>query len=267
MFEQVFDLYVCVLLEDDVVVMCMFNDVLKLVFEGQDVVIFNLGVLVKVLVEFWQIVLVSIGVKVDVVVIEVLYVKVLCDLKCCVIKSVIEDNEYVEDQKLVWIIYSCQLFDLGKVCLLFVVSLVDDVSLVLCKQFIDVYVQVLQSGVCMLVSGIFILYLVKDNGYWYSGNFDDLVGIVVGVLVLFEDWMQDVQVVNVLKVIGVFGCDLLLQQYCVCVVKIVLDQISGVDVMVEELKVKVKVKLVEDMMQECKVLCLIVEMMWIDECV
>ncbi|UUS15663.1 hypothetical protein NMB32_08665 [Stenotrophomonas sp. CD2] len=156
--------------------------------------------------------------------------------------------------------------DLGKVRPLFAASLAADASPASRKQFTDAYTQALQSGARAPVSGTFTLYPAKDNGYWYSGNFDDLVGTVAGALAPFEDWMQDAQAANAPKVTGVPGCDLLLQQHRACVAKIAPDQISGVDAMAEELKAKAQVQSADEMTQECKALRPIAEMMWTDEC-
>ncbi|WP_216074272.1 hypothetical protein, partial [Acinetobacter baumannii] len=70
---------------------------------------------------------------------EALYAKALRDSKCRATKSVIEDNEYVEAQKLARISYSCQVPDLGKVRPLFAASLADDASPAARKQFTDAY--------------------------------------------------------------------------------------------------------------------------------
>ena len=255
-----------VLLEDDAAATRTLNDALKPAFEGQDAVTPNPGALAKALAEPWQTVLASTGAKVDAAATEALYAKALRDSKCRATKSVIEDNEYVEDQKLARISYSCQLPDLGKVRPLFAASLADDASPAARKQFTDAYAQALQTGARVPVSGTFTLYPAKDNGYWYSGNFDDLVGTVAGALAPFEDWMQDAQAANAPKVTGVPGCDLLLQQHRSCVAKIAPDQIGGVDAMAEELKAKAKVQSSDEMTQECKALRPIAEMMWTDAC-
>lgn len=264
--EQAFDLYARVLLEDDAAATRTLNDALKPAFEGQDAVTPNPGALAKALAEPWQTVLASAGDKSDAAATEALYAKALRDSKCRATKSVVEDNEYVEDQKLARITYSCQLPDLGKVRPLFAASLASDASPAARKQFTDAYTQALQSGVRVPVSGTFTLYPAKDNGYWYSGNFDDLVGTVAGALAPFEDWMQDAQAASAPKVTGVPGCDLLLQQHRACVAKIAPEQISGVDAMAEELKAKAQVQSAEEMTQECKALRPITEMMWTDEC-
>ncbi|UQA23178.1 MULTISPECIES: hypothetical protein [unclassified Stenotrophomonas] len=264
--EQAFDLYARVLLEDDAAATRTLNDALKPAFEGQDAVTPNPGALAKALAEPWQTVLASAGDKSDAAATEALYAKALRDSKCRATKSVVEDNEYVEDQKLARITYSCQLPYLGKVRPLFAASLASDASPAARKQFTDAYTQALQSGVRVPVSGTFTLYPAKDNGYWYSGNFDDLVGTVAGALAPFEDWMQDAQAASAPKVTGVPGCDLLLQQHRACVAKIAPEQISGVDAMAEELKAKAQVQSAEEMTQECKALRPIAEMMWTDEC-
>jgi hypothetical protein len=263
--EQAFDLYARVLLEDDAAATRTLNDALKPAFEGQDAVTPNPGAGQGA----GRTVAGRAGQhrrKADAAATEALYAKALRDSKCRATKSVIEDNEYVEDQKLARITFSCQVPDLGKVRPLFAASLAADASPAARKQFTDAYTQALQSGARVPVSGTFTLYPAKDNGYWYSGNFDDLVGTVAGALAPFEDWMQDAQAASAPKVTGVPGCDLLLQQHRACVAKIAPDQISGVDAMAEELKAKAKVKSAEDMTQECKALRPIAEMMWTDEC-
>ncbi len=190
--EQAFDLYARVLLEDDAAATRTLNDALKPAFDGQDAVTPNPGALAKALAEPWQVVLASTGAKADAATSEALYAKALRDSKCRASKSVIEDNEYVDDQKLARITFSCQVPDLGKVRPLFAASLAADASPASRKQFTDAYTQALQSGARVPVSGTFTLYPAKDNGYWYSGNFDDLVGTVTGALAPFEEWMQDV---------------------------------------------------------------------------
>ncbi|OBU48619.1 hypothetical protein [Stenotrophomonas maltophilia] len=264
--EQTFDLYARVLLEDDATATRTLNDALKPAFEGQDAVTPNPGALAKALAEPWQTVLASTGASIDAAATEALYAKALRDSKCRATQSVIEDNEYVEDQKLARITYICQMPDLAKVRTLFAASLADHASPASRKQFTDAYTQALQSGARVPVSGTFTLYPAKDNGYWYSGNFDDLVGTVAGALAPFEDWMQDAQAANAPKVTGIPGCDLLLQQHRSCVAKIAPDQISGVDAMAEELKAKAQVQSAEEMTQECKALRPLAEMMWTDEC-
>ncbi|MBO8042243.1 hypothetical protein J6396_31830, partial [Pseudomonas aeruginosa] len=211
--EQAFDLYARTLLEDDPAATRTLNDALKPAFEGQDAVTPTPGALAKALAEPWQTVLASAGDKTGAAATEALYAKALRDSKCRATKSVVEDNEYVEDQKLARISFSCQVPDLGKVRPLFAASLAADASPASRKQFTDAYTQALQSGARVPVSGTFTLYPAKDNGYWYSGNFDDLVGTVAGALAPFEDWMQDVQAASAPKVTGVPGCDLLLQQH------------------------------------------------------
>jgi hypothetical protein len=264
--EQAFDLYARVLLEDDAAATRSLNDALKPAFEGKDAVTPTPGALAKALAEPWQTVLASTGAKVDAAATEALYAKALRDSKCRATQSVIEDNEYVEDKKLARISYSCQVPDLGKVRPLFAASLAADASPAVRKQFTDAYTQALQTGARVPVGGTFILYPAKDNGYWYSGNFDDLVGTVAGALAPFEEWMQDAQAASAPKVTGVPGCDLLLQQHRACVAKIAPEQISGVDAMAEELKAKAQVQSPEEMTQECKALRPIAEMMWTDAC-
>jgi len=264
--EQTFDLYARVLLEDDAAATRTLNDALKPAFEGQDAVTPNPGALAKALAEPWQTVLASTGAKVDAAATEALYAKALRDAKCRATQSVIEDNEYVEDQTLARITYTCQMPDLGKVRPLFAASLADHASPASRKQFTDAYTQALQSGARVPVSGTFTLYPAKDNGYWYSGNVDDLVGTVADALAPFEDWMQDAQAASAPKVTGIPGCDLLLQQHRACVAKVAPDQIGGVDAMAEELKAKAQVQSADEMTQECKALRPLAEMMWTDEC-
>lgn len=264
--EQTFDLYARALLEDDTSATRTLNDALKPAFEGQDSLTPERGALAKGLAEPWHAMLAASGSQVDVAAVEAMYAKALLDTKCRTSKSVIEDNEYVDDEKLARITFACQVPDLGKVRPLFAASLADDASPATRRQFTEAYTQALQGGPRQSVTGTFTLYPAKDNGYWYSSNFDDLVGTVVGALAPFEDWMQDAEAASAPKVTGVPGCDLLLQQHRSCVSKIAPDQISGVDAMAEELKAKAKVKSAEEMTQECKALRPIAEMMWTDEC-
>ena len=144
--EQAFDLYARVLLEDDAAATRTLNDALKPAFEGQDAVTPNPGALAKALAEPWQVVLASAGAKADAAATEALYAKALRDSKCRATKSVIEDNEYVEGQKLARIAFSCQVPDLGNVRPLFAASLAADASPAARKQFTDAYTQALQSA-------------------------------------------------------------------------------------------------------------------------
>lgn len=264
--EQAFDLYARALLEDDAAATRSLNEALKPAFEGQNALTPTPGALAKALAGPWQAVLASTGAKPDTAAAEALYAKALRDSKCRATEGVIEDNEYLEEQKLARITFSCQVPNLDKVRPLFAASLAADASPASRKQFTDAYTQALQSAARVPVSGTFTLYPAKDNGYWYSGNFDDLVGTVTGALAPFEEWMQDAQAATAPKVTGVPGCDLLLQQHRACVAKIAPDQLSGVDAMAEELKAKAQVKSANEMTQECKALRPIAEMMWTDEC-
>jgi hypothetical protein len=133
-------------------------------------------------------------------------------------------------------------------------------------RFTEAYTKGLQRGPRKAVTGTLTLYTAKDKGYWYSSNFDDLVGPVLGALAPFEEWLQDVEAAKAPKVTGVPACDLLLQQHRSCVAKIAPDQISGVDAMAEELKAKTQVMSAEEMTQECKSLRPMAEMMWTDAC-
>lgn len=59
---------------------------------------------------------------------------------------------------------------------------------------------------------------------------------------------------------------LLLQQHRQCVAKIAPEQLNGVDAMADELRDKAQTQSVEAMVQECKALRSIAEMMWTDAC-
>ncbi|KAF1014016.1 MAG: hypothetical protein GAK31_03039 [Stenotrophomonas maltophilia] len=264
--EQAFDLYARTLLEDNAAATRALNDALKPAFEGQDAVTPTPGALAKALAEPWQTVLAGTGAKVDATATEALYAKVLRDSKCRATQSVIEDNAYVEDQKLARITFRCQVPDLGTVRPLFAASVAPDASAAVRRQFTAAYTQALQRGARVPVGGTFTLYPAKDNGYWYSGNADDLVGTVAGALAPFEAWMQDAQAAAAPNVTGVPGCDLLLQQHRSCVAKIAPDQLTGVDAMAEELKAKAQVRSADEMTQECKALRPIAQMMWTEAC-
>lgn len=263
--EQTFDLYARALLEDDAAATRTLNDALKPAFDGQDSLTPVPGMMAQVLAEPWQTVLAVAGVKGDPAAAEAMYAKALKASQCRATRSTVEDNEYVDDQKIARVDFSCQLVDLDSVRPLFTASLSGDDKAAR-TQFTEAYTKGLQSGPRKAVTGTLTLYTAKDKAYWYSSNFDDLVGPVLGALAPFEEWLQDVEAAKAPKVTGVPGCDLLLQQHRSCVAKIAPDQISGVDAMAEELKAKAQVMSAEEMTQECKSLRPMAEMMWTDEC-
>lgn len=263
--EQTFDLYARALLEDDAAATRSLNEALKPAFSGEDALTPTPGGLAKALSEPWLTVLATTGAKVDPAAAEALYATALKGSRCRATRSSVEDNEYVDDQKIAKVDFSCQLVDLSSVRPLFAASLSDG-SPATRTRFTEAYTKALQSGTRRPVTGTLTLYTAKDNAYWYSGNFDDLVGPVLGQLAPFEDWLQDAEAAKAPKVTGVPGCDLLLQQHRACVAKIAPDQVSGVDAMAEELKAKAQVQSPEEMTQECKALRPIAEMMWTDEC-
>jgi hypothetical protein len=238
---------------------------LKPAFDGQDSVTPVPGMMAQALAEPWQIVLDVAGVKGDPAAAEAMYAKVLKASQCRATRSTVEDNEFVDDQKIAKVDFSCQLADLGSVQPLFLASLTSDEQATRAR-FTEAYTKALQSGPRKAVTGTLTLYTAKDKGYWYSSNFDDLVGPVLDALAPFDGWMQDVEAAKAPKVTGVPACDLLLQQHRSCVAKIAPDQISGVDAMTEELKAKTQVMSAEEMTQECKALRPMAEMRWTDEC-
>nr|WP_231109293.1 hypothetical protein [Stenotrophomonas maltophilia] len=137
--EQTFDLYARALLEDDTSATRTLNDALKPAFEGQDSLTPERGALAKGLAEPWHAMLAASGSQVDVAAVEAMYAKALLDTKCRTSKSVIEDNEYVDDEKLARITFACQVPDLGKVRPLFAASLADDASPATRRQFTEAY--------------------------------------------------------------------------------------------------------------------------------
>ncbi|AWH31963.1 MULTISPECIES: hypothetical protein [Stenotrophomonas] len=263
--EQTFDLYARALLEDDTAATARLNEALKPAFNGEDALSPPAGALAKALAEPWQVVLAGAGAKADPAAAEAMYAKALQGSQCRATGSQVEDNEYVDDQKIATVQFRCQAVDLSGVRPLFAESLAEGTPATRIR-FTQAYTQALQSGPRQPITGSLKLYTAKDGAFWYSANFDDLIGPVVGALAPFDEWMQDAAAADAPKVTGVPGCDLLLQQHRSCVAKIAPDQISGVDAMAEELKAKAQVQSAEAMTQECKALRPVAEMMWTDEC-
>lgn len=194
-----------------------------------------------------------------------MYAKVLKASTCRATGSSIEDNEYVDDQKIATVEFTCQVANLDSVRPLFSASM-QHPEPANSTRFIEAYTQALNSGSQRTVKGSQKLYSGAGQAYWFSGSFDELVTPVLEAIAPFQAWMEDAEAASAPKVTGVPGCDLLLQQHRSCVAKIAPEQLSGVDAMAEELKDKAQVLSADEMTQECKALRSIAQMMWTDEC-
>ncbi len=263
--EQSLDLYARVLIEDDAAAARTLNDALRSAHNGEDAITPTPGALAKALAEPWMALQASVGAKADAAATEALYASVLKASKCRATGSSVEDNEYVDGQKIATVEFSCQVANLDSVRPLFTASM-QNPEPANSTRFIDAYTQALKSGTQRTVTGSQKLYSGAEQAYWFSGSFDELVTPVLEAVAPFQLWMEDAQAASAPKVTGVPGCDLLLQQHRSCVAKIAPDQISGVDAMAEELKAKAQVLSADEMTQECKALRPIAQMMWTDEC-
>ncbi|HDS1037210.1 TPA: hypothetical protein QDZ42_000192 [Stenotrophomonas maltophilia] len=263
--EQTLDLYARVLVEDDAAAARTLNDSMRAAHNGEDVLTPTPGGLAKALAEPWMALQASIGGKADAAQTEALYAKVLKASKCRATGSSIENNEYLDDQKVATVEFTCQVVDLESVRPLFTASMAEDDAQAR-PRFVEAYTQALKSGATRPVKGTQTLYSDANQTYWSSGSFDNLITPVLEAIAPFQVWMEDAEAAKAPKVTGVPGCDLLLQQHRSCVAKIAPAQISGVDAMAEELKAKAQAQSAEAMTQECKALRPIAEMMWTDEC-
>ncbi len=264
--EQTFDLYARVMLEDDAAAARTLNDALRPAYDGQDPIDFNKGAFATALASPLQGLLTAAGT--DDARIKAMPAVVAANLArsgCRAQRSTLRDNDAVDGAKIATVDFSCQVTALDGLRPLFDASVADNTPAGL-KRFTDAYVAALSSGPRREVLGTVDLYPAKDNGYWYSGNLDALVAPVVDALLPFDAWQQDATAKDAPTVTGVASCDLLLQQHRQCVAKIAPEQLNGVDAMAEELKDKAQTQSVEAMVQECKALRSIVEMMWTDAC-
>jgi|GEM_PF-152868 len=263
--EQTLDLYARVLIEDDAAAARTLNDTMRSAHDGKDAVTPTPGALAKALAEPWMALQARVGGTPDAAATEALYAKVLKASTCRATGSSIEDNEYVDDQKIATVDFTCKVVDLASVRPLFTDSMTseDPASR---TRFIEAYTQALKSGTQRTVKGSQKLYSGAEQAYWFSGSFDELVTPVLESIAPFQLWMEDAEAASAPKVTGVPGCDLLLQQHRRCVAKIAPEQISGVEAMADELKAKAQVKSADEMTQECKALRPIAQMMWTDEC-
>ena len=264
--EQTFDLYARVMLEDDAAAARTLNDALRPAYDGQDPIDFNKGAFATALASPLQGLLTAAGT--DEARIKAMPAVVAANLgktHCRAQRSTLRDNDAVDGAKIATVDFSCQVTALDGLRPLFDASVADNTPAGL-KRFTDAYVAALSSGPRREVLGTVDLYPAKDNGYWYSGNLDALVAPVVDALLPFDAWQQDAAAKDAPTVTGVASCDLLLQQHRQCVAKIAPEQLNGVDAMAEELKDKAQTQSVEAMVQECKALRSIVEMMWTDAC-
>lgn len=264
--EQTFDLYARVMLEDDAAAARTLNDALRPAYDGQDPIDFNKGAFATALASPLQGLLTAAGT--DDARIKAMPAVVAANLgktHCRAQRSTLRDNDAVDGAKIATVDFSCQVTALDGLRPLFDASVANNTPAGL-KRFTDAYVAALSSGPRREVLGTVDLYPAKDNGYWYSGNLDALVAPVVDALLPFDAWQQDAAAKDAPTVTGVASCDLLLQQHRQCVAKIAPEQLNGVDAMAEELKDKAQTQSVEAMVQECKALRSIVEMMWTDAC-
>lgn len=264
--EQTFDLYARVMLEDDAAAARTLNDALRPAYDGQDPIDFNKGAFATALASPLQGLLTAAGT--DDARIKAMPAVVAANLgktHCRAQRSTLRDNDAVDGAKIATVDFSCQVTALDDLRPLFDASVANNTPAGL-KRFTDAYVAALSSGPRREVLGTVDLYPAKDNGYWYSGNLDALVAPVVDALLPFDAWQQDAAAKDAPTVTGVASCDLLLQQHRQCVAKIAPEQLNGVDAMAEELKDKAQTQSVEAMVQECKALRSIVEMMWTDAC-
>jgi len=264
--EQTFDLYARVMLEDDAAAARTLNDALRPAYDGQDPIDFNKGAFATALASPLQGLLTAAGT--DDARIKAMPAVVAANLgktHCRAQRSTLRDNDAVDGAKIATVDFSCQVTALDGLRPLFDASVADNTPAGL-KRFTDAYVAALSSGPRREVLGTVDLYPAKDNGYWYSGNLDALVAPVVDALLPFDAWQQEAAAKDAPTVTGVASCDLLLQQHRQCVAKIAPEQLNGVDAMAEELKDKAQTQSVEAMVQECKALRSIVEMMWTDAC-
>lgn len=264
--EQTFDLYARVMLEDDAAAARTLNDALRPAFDGQDSLEFNKGAFAGALAAPLQGLLAAAGS--DNARIEAMPAVVAANLgktRCRAQGSTLRDNDAVDGAKVAAVDFTCQVTVLDGLRPLFDASVADNTPAGL-KRFTDAYVAALGSGPRREVRSSVDLYPAKDNGYWYSGNLDALVAPVVEALLPFDAWQQEVAAKDAPTVTGVASCDLLLQQHRQCVAKIAPEQLNGVDAMAEELKDKAQTQSVEAMVQECKALRPIAEMMWTDAC-
>lgn len=264
--EQTFDLYARVMLEDDAAAARTLNDALRPAFDGQDSLEFNKGAFAGALAAPLQGLLAAAGS--DNARIEAMPAVVAANLgktRCRAQGSTLRDNDAVDGAKVATVDFTCQVTALDGLRPLFDASVADNTPAGL-KRFTDAYVAALSTGPRREVHGSVDLYPAKENGYWYSGNLDALVAPVVEALLPFDAWQQEAAAKDAPTVTGVASCDLLLQQHRQCVAKIAPDQLNGVDAMADELRDKAQTQSVEAMVQECKALRSIAEMMWTDAC-
>ena len=264
--EQTFDLYARVMLEDDAAAARTLNDALRPAFDDQDSLEFNKGAFAGALAAPLQGLLAAAGS--DNARIESMPAVVAANLgktRCRAQGSTLRDNDAVDGAKVATVDFTCQVTALDGLRPLFDASVADNTPAGL-KRFTDGYVAAVSSGPRREVRGSVDLYPAKDNGYWYSGNLDALVAPVVEALLPFDAWQQEAAAKDAPTVTGVASCDLLLQQHRQCVAKIAPEQLNGVDAMADELRDKAQTQSVEAMVQECKALRPIAEMMWTDAC-
>jgi hypothetical protein len=264
--EQTFDLYARVMLEDDAAAARALNDSLRPAFDGQDSLEFNKGAFAGALAAPLQGLLAAAGS--DNARIEAMPAVVAANLgktRCRAQSSTLRDNDAVDGAKVATVDFTCQVTVLDSLRPLFDASVADNTPAGL-KRFTDAYVAAVSSGPRREVRGSVDLYPAKDNGYWYSGNLDALVAPVVEALLPFDAWQQEAAAKDAPTLTGVASCDLLLQQHRQCVAKIAPEQLPGVDAMADELRDKAQTQSVEAMVQECKALRSIAEMMWTDAC-
>lgn len=264
--EQTFDLYARVMLEDDAAAARTLNDALRPAFDGQDALEFNKGAFAAALAAPLQGLLAAAGS--DTARIESMPAVVAANLgntRCRAQGSTLGNNDAGDGAKVATVTFTCQVTALDGLRPLFDASLADNTPAGL-KRFTDGYVAAISNGPRRQVRGSVYLSPAKEDRYWYSGNPDALVAPVVEALLPFDAWQQEIAAKDAPAVTGVASCDLLLQQHRQCVAKIAPEQLNGVDAMADELRDKAQTHSVEGMVQECKALRRIAEMMWTDAC-
>lgn len=264
--EQTFDLYAQVLLEDDATAARTLNAALRPAFASKDAVTLTPGELATALAAPLQALLArQEGADRASATVTELISTTLHQTRCRARHAQLRDNTAVDGATIAAVTFSCQVPTLDSLRPLFDAGLREDSAENL-KRFTDAYLAALRDGPRHALTGEIDLYPAKGNGYWYSGNLDNLVSPVVDALLPFNTWSQAAAAEAAPKVTGVPTCDLLLAQHRQCIAKIAPEQSSGVDAMAEELKTKALTMSPEAMTRECKALRSMAEAMWGDDC-
>lgn len=264
--EQTYDLYARMLLEDDATAARALNDALRPAFDGKDALTHEPGAFAKALAAPLQGLLTAAGG--DAATREAMPAVVAANLaktQCRAQRSALRDNDAVEGSTVATVEVTCQVTALDSLRPLFDTTMQENDAAAM-KHFMDTYVTALRSGPRKTVQASVTLYSGKDNGYWYSGNLDSLVAPVVDALMPFDAWSQEAAAKNVPTITGVATCDLLMHEHRTCIAKVAPDQVLGVDLMGEELRMKAQEMTPVELANECKALRPIAEMMWTEAC-